>query len=141
MLNKIKEIICEYVDVDPAVITENSFLRNELGASSFDLMNIAVAIEDEFTYRVAVGAVLEPSFRVLRSELAAWGEEAPLQWSFTLKVSSAESTREPFFLEELSFAHFGEELAQRYEFSPGPLDHVVMDNEYATVYVTGWQVE
>lgn len=48
MLKKISNIICEYVDVDPAVITENSSLRNDIGASSFDLMNIAMAIEAEY---------------------------------------------------------------------------------------------
>ena len=48
MLEKIKEIICEYVDVDPDTITENSSLRNDIGATSFDLMNIAVRLEEEY---------------------------------------------------------------------------------------------
>jgi len=48
MLEKIREIICEYVDVDPSVITEDANLRNDIGASSFDLMNIAVALEKEY---------------------------------------------------------------------------------------------
>ncbi len=48
MLEKIISIICEYVDVDPARITADSSLRNDLGATSFDLMNVAVAIETEF---------------------------------------------------------------------------------------------
>lgn len=52
MLNRIKEIICEYVDVDPDAITENSSLRNDIGATSFDLMNIAVSLEEEYNISV-----------------------------------------------------------------------------------------
>lgn len=48
MLEKLRSIICDYVDVAPADITESASLRNDLGATSFDLMNIAVALEDEF---------------------------------------------------------------------------------------------
>ena len=100
-----------------------------------------LAIEDELEYRVAVGGVLEPSFRILREEMEAWGFAEPVQWSFTLKLTSAESNREPYFFEELSASPLGEQNAVRYEFIPGPMDHVVMDNEYATVYITGWEPE
>ena len=48
MLNKMIEIICDYVEVDPSVITEETSLRTEVGASSFDLMNIAIAAEEAF---------------------------------------------------------------------------------------------
>ena len=100
-----------------------------------------LAIEDELEYRVAVGGVLEPSFRILREEMEAWGFDEPVQWSFTLKLTSAESDREPYFFEELSASPLGEKNAVRYEFVPGPLDYVVMDNEYAAVYITGWEPE
>ena len=100
-----------------------------------------LAIEDELEYRVAVGGVLEPSFRILREEMEAWGLAEPVQWSFTLKLTSAESNREPYFFEELSASPLGEQNAVRYEFIPGPLDYVVMDNEYAAVYITGWEPE
>ena len=40
----LKEIICEYVEIEPEEITAESNIRFDLGASSFDLMNIAVAI-------------------------------------------------------------------------------------------------
>lgn len=100
-----------------------------------------LAIDDVLTYRVAVGGTLEPSFRILRDEMAAWGFEKPVQWSFTLKVSSAEADREPCFFEELSASPFGESSAVRYEFIPGPLDIVAMDNELAAVYITGWEPE
>ncbi|MBQ6067717.1 MAG: acyl carrier protein [Clostridia bacterium] len=48
MLDKLKEIICDYVEIEPEAVTESASLRNDIGASSFDLMNIAVAVEREF---------------------------------------------------------------------------------------------
>ena len=48
MLNEVKDIICEFVDIDPDLITPESSLRNDLGANSFDLMNIAVCIEEKY---------------------------------------------------------------------------------------------
>lgn len=52
MLDTLKEIICEYVEVEPEEITLESSLRFDLGASSFDLMNIAVAVEERFKVEV-----------------------------------------------------------------------------------------
>ena len=57
MLDRIKEIICEYVEIDPDSITVDSALRYDLGASSFDLMNIAVALEEEFNAKVPDSAL------------------------------------------------------------------------------------
>ena len=76
---------------------------------------------------------------MLHEELAAWNMDRPVQWSFHLLVTSSESVREPYFDEELSASPFGEAEAVRYEFIPSQRDLVVMDNDYATVYVTGWQ--
>lgn len=100
-----------------------------------------LAIDGELEYRMAVGGVLEPSFRILREEMAAWGFEEPVQWSFTLKATSAESNREPYFFEELSASPLGEKNAVRYEFIPEPMALVAMDNDYAAVYLTGWMPE
>ncbi len=52
IFERLKEIICEYVDVDPDDVKEDSSLRYDLGATSFDLMNVAGAIEDEFKVSV-----------------------------------------------------------------------------------------
>ncbi len=52
MLQDIINIICDFVEADPGEITENSSLRNDIGASSFDLMNIAVEIERRYHVRV-----------------------------------------------------------------------------------------
>ncbi len=49
----LREIICEYVEIEPEEITEESNLRFDLGASSFDLMNIAVAIEEKFKVKMS----------------------------------------------------------------------------------------
>ena len=106
---------------------------------SFQSIN-GLALDGELVYRVAVGGVSEPCFRILRDEMAGWGFEEPVQWSFQLEVSSAERDAEPFFREELSASFFGQEKAQRYEYVPAPTDSVVMDNEYALVFVTGWEV-
>ncbi len=48
----IKEIICEYVEVEPEEIMAESSLRYDLGASSFDLMNIGSAIEEKFKVKL-----------------------------------------------------------------------------------------
>ncbi len=52
ILEILKEIICEYVEIEPEEITPDSSLRYDLGASSFDLMNIATAIEEKFKLQV-----------------------------------------------------------------------------------------
>ena len=52
MLKRIIEIICDYVETDPAAITEETNLRTGIGASSFDLMNVAIAVEAEYGVRL-----------------------------------------------------------------------------------------
>lgn len=48
MLEKIKEIICNCVPVEPEDITEDSKFLADLGMSSLDLVMISVEIEKEF---------------------------------------------------------------------------------------------
>ena len=48
MLEKLKEIIVQFADVNPDDITENSTLRADLGLSSFDIVNLSVALEEVF---------------------------------------------------------------------------------------------
>ena len=52
MLNELIDIICEFVEIETEEITAESSLRNDIGASSFDLMNIAVEVERSFRIRV-----------------------------------------------------------------------------------------
>ena len=46
MLEKIREIICEFVDMDPAEITLETNIRKDLGLNSLELVNLAVEIEE-----------------------------------------------------------------------------------------------
>lgn len=48
MLEKMRKVICEYSDVKPEEITEKTNIRTDLGLNSLELVNMAVAIEDEF---------------------------------------------------------------------------------------------
>ncbi len=52
MLEKIREVICRFVDIDPNKLTEDTNIRSELGLNSLELINIAVAIEDEFDVEI-----------------------------------------------------------------------------------------
>lgn len=52
MLETIREVICRFVEIDPAKITEETNIRTELGLNSLELINIAVAIEDEFDVEI-----------------------------------------------------------------------------------------
>ncbi len=52
MLETIKEVICRYVEIDPSTLTEETNIRTELALNSLELINIAVAIEDEFDVEI-----------------------------------------------------------------------------------------
>ena len=52
MLDTIREVICRFVEIDPAKLTEETNIRSELGLNSLELINIAVAIEDEFDVEI-----------------------------------------------------------------------------------------
>ena len=48
MLERLRKVICEYADIPAEKITEETNIRTELGLNSLELINMAVAIEDEF---------------------------------------------------------------------------------------------
>ena len=48
MLETIRNIICSYVDIDPDEITESSKIRSDIGLNSFDLVNVAVDLENDY---------------------------------------------------------------------------------------------
>ena len=52
MLETLREVICLFVDIDPNTLTEDTNIRSELGLNSLELINIAVAIEDEFDVEI-----------------------------------------------------------------------------------------
>ena len=48
MLEQIRNIITDYVEIDPMTVTEETSLRSDLGVNSYELMNMIVTIEDTF---------------------------------------------------------------------------------------------
>ena len=52
MLEQMKELIVNYVDVDADTITENSRFIEDLGFNSYDFMSMLGAVEDSFGVQV-----------------------------------------------------------------------------------------
>lgn len=52
MFEELKGLICEYVDVDAASITENSRFIEDLGFNSYDFMSMVGEIEEKFQVEV-----------------------------------------------------------------------------------------
>ena len=52
MLDQIKEIITNYVEVNPEEITEESAFIEDLGFTSYDFMSFLGEIEDEFDVEI-----------------------------------------------------------------------------------------
>lgn len=52
MLERIRDIICEFVDVAPEEITLDTNIRTDLGLNSLELVNLAVEIEEEFDVEI-----------------------------------------------------------------------------------------
>jgi len=52
MLDKIRNIICEFVDMNPEDITLETNIRTDLGLNSLELVNLAVDIEEEFDVEI-----------------------------------------------------------------------------------------
>lgn len=59
MLEKIKNIIVQYVDVTPEELTPEIEFRGDLGLTSLAMMNMLVEVEDEFGIEVEEDAALE----------------------------------------------------------------------------------
>ena len=52
MFNKLVDIICEYVEVEPENVKPESRFIEDLGFTSFDFMSMLGEIEDEFDVEV-----------------------------------------------------------------------------------------
>ncbi len=48
MLQALREVITEFVELKPEDITLETNMRSDLGLNSLELVNLAVAIEDRF---------------------------------------------------------------------------------------------
>ncbi len=53
MLEELKKIICEYANVDPETITEDTNIRRDLALDSLSLLNLAVAVENRFDLEIS----------------------------------------------------------------------------------------
>lgn len=63
-MDKLKNIICQYVDVNPSAIDENMSLNAELGLDSFALISMLVEIEESFN--VEIPDYVLPNFQTLK---------------------------------------------------------------------------
>ena len=52
MLEQLKEIICQYVDVDPEAITEDARFVEDLGFNSYDFMIMVGELEEIYDIEV-----------------------------------------------------------------------------------------
>ncbi len=52
MLERMKEIIAEQLNVDADTITEASKFKEDLGADSLDLFELVMALEDEYSVEI-----------------------------------------------------------------------------------------
>lgn len=52
MLEQLKELMCNYVDVDPESISENSRFAEDLGFNSYDFICMLGDCEDEFDVEI-----------------------------------------------------------------------------------------
>ena len=52
MLERMKEIIAEQLNTDAAAITEESTIKDALGADSLDLFEMVMALEDEYSVEI-----------------------------------------------------------------------------------------
>ncbi|MCI8466378.1 MAG: acyl carrier protein [Lachnospiraceae bacterium] len=68
MLEKMKEMIAEQLNVDAESVTEASSFKDDLGADSLDLFELVMALEEEYDVEIpaedleeltTVGAVME----------------------------------------------------------------------------------
>lgn len=59
MFKELKEIICEYVDVKPEEISENSRFIEDLGFTSYDFMSMIGELEDKYDIEVEERDVIQ----------------------------------------------------------------------------------
>ena len=52
MFNKLVDIICEYVEVEPEKVKPESRFIEDLGFTSFDFMSMLGELEDEFDVEI-----------------------------------------------------------------------------------------
>ena len=59
MLEELREIICQYVDVEEDKITEDARFMEDLGFNSFDFMSLVGEVEDKYDIEVEEREVVQ----------------------------------------------------------------------------------
>ncbi|MGN0545574.1 MAG: acyl carrier protein [Acutalibacteraceae bacterium] len=49
---RVQKIICEQLEIDSHLVTEDASLSGDLGADSLDLVDLSMSIEEEFNLEV-----------------------------------------------------------------------------------------
>lgn len=49
---RVQKIICEQLEIDSHLVTEDASLSGDLGADSLDLVDLSMSIEEEFNIEV-----------------------------------------------------------------------------------------
>ncbi|MBO4410916.1 MAG: acyl carrier protein [Lachnospiraceae bacterium] len=52
MLEKIKEILAEQLNINPDDVTEDSSFRDDLGVDSLDLFELLMSLEEEYGFEI-----------------------------------------------------------------------------------------
>jgi len=52
MLNKIREILVEQLNLKPEEITENASFKDDLGVDSLDLFELVMSLEEEYGFEI-----------------------------------------------------------------------------------------
>ena len=50
---RVQKIICEQLEIDSHLVTEDASISGDLGADSLDLVDLSMSIEEEFNLEVA----------------------------------------------------------------------------------------
>ncbi len=75
MLETIRNIICDYVDIDPSEITEDSVLRTDLGMNSLDCVSLIQDLEQK--YNLTIPSKDLNAFRTI-GDIITYLEQNPL---------------------------------------------------------------
>lgn len=59
MFEQVKELICNYVEVDPAAVTEDARFIEDLGFNSYDFMSMLGELEETLEVQVSEEDVVE----------------------------------------------------------------------------------
>ena len=52
VFDKVREILCDQLDLDESTVNEDSNIVEDLGADSLDSVDIILALEDEFDIQI-----------------------------------------------------------------------------------------